>query len=250
MRNKSKKATLNELADSLERWGKKHEVIEDPYLNGLINALRTQYGFDFWVDNNPIDLLPVPSASSIKDDRQKINLLNAFRNVLVFVPIAFTWASISQATSAFARYTEKGNARIVNFFDFWENGYGELAPFWKLSNVAFVDFLLLAFIILLSIGISIFENQLEKRERAEQERLESERMTLALEVGQILLPYKKPTVQLINRQVYHSISQLNAVTAKLLAVAKKNKTLHNSTSNLKNISNELKIIKSNIKNIR
>jgi len=250
MARRSKRALMGEVADLLESWGRKHSLLADPYVEGLLSCLRTNSQLSFWVEQRAIDMLPVPTTSEVEADRRRVNLLNAFRNVMVFVPIAFTWAAISQATSAFARYTESGSARIVNFFDFWENGYGVLSPFWKLSNVALVDFLLLSFIIFLSIGISILENRLIKEEKQEQVHLDSERLNLALKIDQALLPYQKPTVQVVNRQVSQSIAQLNSVTSKLLAIVNQQKSLSSSKFNLKQVAQELKSIKSSIRKLR
>jgi hypothetical protein len=247
---RSKKASLGEVADLLESWGRKHSLLADPYVEGLLKGLRTNSQFAYWVEQRAVEMLPLPNTISIASDRRRVNLLNAFRNVMVFVPIAFTWAAISQATSAFARYTELGSSRIVNFFDFWENGYGVLSPFWKLSNVALIDFLLLSFIIFLSIGISILENRLEKEDKQEQALLDSERLSLALKIDQALLPYQKPTIQVVNRQVSQSIAQLNSVTANLLSVINKQKSLPKSKFDLKHLAKELKIIKSSIQKLR
>jgi hypothetical protein len=250
MPNRSKRASLGEVADLLERWGRKHSLLADPYVEGLLNGLRTNSQLAYWVEQRAVEMLPMPNTTSVASDRRRVNLLNAFRNVMVFVPIAFTWAAISQATSAFARYTETGSSRIVNFFDFWENGYGALSPFWKLSNVALVDFLLLSFIIFLSIGISLLENRLEKNDKQEQAHLDSERLNLAIKIDQALLPYQKPTVQVVNRQVSQSIAQLNSVTLKLLAIVNQQKSLSKSKFNLKQVANELKSIKSSIRKLR
>ena len=103
MPKRSKRASLGEVADLLERWGRKHSLLADPYVEGLINGLRTNSQLAYWVEQRAVEMLPMPNTTSVASDRRRVNLLNAFRNVMVFVPIAFTWAAISQATSAFAR---------------------------------------------------------------------------------------------------------------------------------------------------
>jgi hypothetical protein len=113
-----------------------------------------------------------------------------------------------------------------------------------------VDFLLLSFIIFLSIGISLLENRLEKNDKQEQAHLDSERLNLAIKIDQALLPYQKPTVQVVNRQVSQSIAQLNSVTSKLLTIVNQQKSLSKSKLNLRQVANELKSIKSSIRKLR
>lgn len=250
MPKRSKNATLSETADLLERWARKHSLLEDPYVEGLLDGLRNNSLLSYWVELKAVEMLPLPKTTLIDQSRRRVNLLNAFRNVMVFVPIAFTWAAISQATSAFARYTETGSSRIVNFFDFWENGYGVLAPFWKLSNVALVDFILLTFIIFLSISISLLESRVEKDEKFEQSQIDSERLSLAIKIDQALLPFQKPTIEVVNRQVKQSISQLNSTTSNLLKIIKQQKNLTTPKFNLKQIASDLKNIKTSIRKMR
>ena len=143
---------LPELANSLEQWAIRYSLNADPYIVGLLQGMRSKKKIAFWADTRAVDMLPFPEATSGIATKKRLDALLAFRNIMVFVPIAFTWAAISQATTAFAEYAKLGEAKVVNFFDFWENGYGVLSPFWTLSNVARIDFLLLAVIIGFCLG--------------------------------------------------------------------------------------------------
>jgi hypothetical protein len=87
--------------------------------------------------------------------------MSVLRNSLVFLPVALTWFAISKATSAFALYTSDNSLSVVNFLDFWENGYGVLASRWALSNVATLDFEIILLIIALTIAITFLDRSLK-----------------------------------------------------------------------------------------
>ena len=240
----TRKSLTREMATSLEHWAIRYGFQSDPYVSGLLGALTTRKQISYWSELRATEMLPIPEAQSGNRLRARMPFYLAFRNIMVFVPIAFTWAAISQATTAFSEYTNQGAARIVNFFDFWENGYGVLPQFWTLSNVARVDFLLLSSIILVSILISVSESKIQKVENNEKERLDRERLQIALNIDEILHQFRKPTSVLINRQIAQSIINLNETSKALRSVAKEAATVGKKSANYSEILRELASLKS------
>jgi hypothetical protein len=241
---------LPELANSLEQWAIRYSLNADPYVVGLLQGMRSKKKIAFWADTRAVDMLPLPEATSGIATKKRLDALLAFRNIMVFVPIAFTWAAISQATTAFAEYAKRGEAKVVNFFDFWENGYGVLSPFWTLSNVARIDFLLLAIIIFVSIGISLSERKLSNLETSEKARLDTERLQIAINIDEALSDYRYPTTQLVNRQLAQSIVNLNETARALRAAAKEQESFNRKSANYKELLSELAGIKALISRIK
>jgi hypothetical protein len=241
---------LPELANSLEQWAIRYSLNADPYVVGLLQGMRSKKKIAFWADTRAVDMLPFPEAASGIATKKRLDALLAFRNIMVFVPIAFTWAAISQATTAFAEYAKRGEAKVVNFFDFWENGYGVLSSFWTLSNVARIDFLLLAVIIFVSIGISLSERKLSNLETTEKARLDTERLQIAINIDEALSDYRYPTTQLVNRQLAQSIVNLNETARALRAAAKEQESFNRKSANYKELLSELAGIKALISRIK
>lgn len=241
---------LPELANSLEQWAIRYSLNADPYVVGLLQGMRSKKKIAFWADTRAVDMLPLPEATSGIATKKRLDALLAFRNIMVFVPIAFTWAAISQATTAFAEYAKLGEVKVVNFFDFWENGYGVLSPFWTLSNVARIDFLLLAVIIFISIGISLSERKLSNLETTEKARLDTERLQIAINIDEALSDYRYPTTQLVNRQLAQSIVNLNETARALRAAAKEQESFNRKSANYKELLSELAGIKALISRIK
>lgn len=248
---RSKKSDLLiELANSLEQWAIRYSLNSDPYVVGLLQGMRTRKKIAFWADTRAVDMLPIPEATSGIATKKRLDAFQAFRNIMVFVPIAFTWAAISQATTAFAEYANRGQSKVVNFFDFWENGYEVLSPFWTLSNVARVDFILLTIIIFVSIGISYSERKLSSLESTEKARLDTERLQIAINIDEALSDYRYPSVQLVNRQIAQSILNLNETARSLRAAAKEQESFNRKSANYKELLAEIAGIKSLISRIK
>jgi hypothetical protein len=146
-----------ELAAELRTWAATHQISDDIYLSELADALESGDQLDYWSRYENLDLLPTPVGTSGQRELRLSDALINFRNIMVFVPVAFTWAGISQATAAFSEYAASNTNKVVNFFDFWENGYGVLNQFWTLSNIALIDFLLLMIVIIASTLITVFQ---------------------------------------------------------------------------------------------
>lgn len=208
------------LAEKLERWVKSNGIGDDPYLSQLIEALRTNKNLHVWADIDPLSYLPYVKASSGDRRSSIVRFLTLLRNVLVFAPVALTWAAVGQATTAFARYTEENQNSVTNFLDFWQNGYGYLSDKWKIGAVAEFDFILIMIVILLTVFVSLASHRLQAQKQAEEKVLDIDRAALALEIALVIHDKRKITPLNMNQSVAGSISRLVTASQNLEAAAK------------------------------
>jgi hypothetical protein len=164
-----------QLADQVDFWSRKYKVDRDPYVTGLSDSLREKKNLQIWAAMNPIEYLPQPEITEGLATAKWARLLILIRNVLVFAPVALTWAAVGQATSAFSRYVDENGADVVNFLDFWENGYGYLGTEWQISHVAFLDFLIILVVIILTLISSVFGKRASELQSKFDQQIERER---------------------------------------------------------------------------
>jgi hypothetical protein len=209
-----------ELAEELRLWAANHEVTDDVYVRQLADALASGDQLDYWSRYDNLELLPAGKSPSGQRELRLSDALINFRNIMVFVPVAFTWAGISQATSAFSEYSSANTNRVVNFFDFWENGYGVLSDFWTLSNVAQIDFLLLTIVIMASTVIAILQSKARRLVSAAEKETDQLRIELALRINLYLHDFRSPTPLVVNQRVAQSVMNLRKSSAELLSASK------------------------------
>ena len=123
------------LANSLQSWAEQYQLSDDPYVAGLTAAVSNRKNLPMWASLNPLEYLPHAKVRSNPQLHLVTLIMTIARNALVFLPVALTWFAISKATSAFATYTANNTLQVVNFLDFWENGYGVLSKTWSLSLI-------------------------------------------------------------------------------------------------------------------
>jgi hypothetical protein len=213
------------LADKIERWTIANGVTGDPYLTQLVESLRSRRNLHIWAELNPMEYMPHASAIAGVKRNSLVRLLTILRNVLVFAPVALTWAAVAAATSAFGRYTEENQNSVTNFLDFWQNGYGYLADHWKIGHVAQLDFIMILIVIALTIFVSIASHKLQTEKILEEKRLDEDRAAIALEIMMLLHDKKKITPLNMNQAVAGSISRLVSATRDLEAAAKEVKKI-------------------------
>jgi hypothetical protein len=209
-----------ELADQVESWAYKYQVSRDPYTNGLSNSLREKKNLQIWAAMNPIEYLPQPEITEGIAIARWARLLTLIRNVLVFAPVALTWAAVGQATSAFSRYVDENGADVVNFLDFWENGYGYLGTEWQISKVAFLDFLIILVVIILTLIASVFGKRASELQAKFDQQIERERIGLAVEINSFLFDKQKATNVSMNASLAGAIAKLLNATDSLEDVTK------------------------------
>ena len=209
-----------ELAAELRIWAATHQISDDIYLRQLADALESGDQLDYWSRYDNLDLLPTPVETLGQRELRLSDALVNFRNIMVFVPVAFTWAGISQATAAFSKYAANNANKVVNFFDFWENGYGVLNQFWTLSNIALVDFLLLTIIIIASTFITFFQVKGRRLISVAEKKSDQERIELALKINRYLHDFQSPTPVVINQRVAQSVTNLKKSSEELVRASK------------------------------
>lgn len=216
---KSKNQNL-ELAQSLAAWGAKHQIENDIYINSLGESLQSGLGLQSLAQYDATETLPHPEIKAgFKETNLSENLISA-RNILVFVPVAFTWAGISQATAAYSTYTAANPNTIVNFFDFWENGYGVLEKFWTLSSITRIGFLLLALIIVASTAIAVLQKKAINQKRISQKEIAKERFELGFTINQFLFQFKSITPIALNQNSLAAVRELKATSVAIAKIAK------------------------------
>lgn len=213
-----------ELANSLNSWSQKNQVGDDIYVKTLAESLETGIGLQALAQYDATQTLPHPENSAgLRESRYSETLISV-RNILVFVPVAFTWAGISQATAAYSTYTAANPNTIVNFFDFWENGYSVLPKFWTLSSITRIGFLLLSLIILTSVAIAVLQKTSSTQKREAEKAISKERFHLGFEINQYLFQFKTITPVALTQNSLAAVRELkatSAATAKIVKSAEK-----------------------------
>jgi hypothetical protein len=208
------------LAEKLEDWARLRGVERDPYLSQLTESLKERKNLHMWAELQPLDFLPYPKSDAQNRKSDLVRILTIIRNVLVFAPVALTWAAVSAATTGFAAYTKENGASVVNFLDFWQNGYGYLSDKWKIGEVARLDFILVMIVIVLTLFVSIVGHRAQELRNAEEALIDQERSIIALEIAQVLHDKRKVTTVTMNQALAGSISRLVNATHNLESAAK------------------------------
>ncbi len=206
---------LTALSASLRSFGDRYKVSNHPYISGLLAAIESKKNLHIWAELDPLDYLPHPEAVSAAPKARLVRILIVVRNVLVFAPVALTWAAVSAATTGFSKYIDANGADVVNFLDFWQNGYDILAEEWKIGNVARLDFIIVVIVILLTLYVSQAGHKVEEIEIAEEAAIDSERLALAPDIQAQLHDKRKITTVNMNASLAGAISRLVAATNNL-----------------------------------
>jgi hypothetical protein len=208
------------LAEKLERWVALRGINNDPYLRQLIDSLYERKNLHVWAEIQPLDFMPHPTSILQMRQSNLVRILTILRNVLVFAPVALTWAAVSAATTGFAAYTKENGDSVSNFLDFWQNGYGFLAPHWRIGEVARLDFVLILLVIGLTLYVSLAGHKAQMLRINEEIRIDQERVELALEISSVLHDKRKITTVTMNQALAGSISRLVNATHNLETATK------------------------------
>jgi len=175
-----------ELAQSLSEWGIAHGVSEDPYLNGVSDAIYKNRDLSVWAEFEPLEYLPQGNVSQGARSIKWGRILGIARNILVFAPVALTWKGVEEATTAFSNFVAQNSASTVNFLEFWQNGYGVLPEVWTISSVARMDYIIVGIVIFLSLFATYLNEQGRSRRSVGQRSLDLDRTYLAIEIKKYL----------------------------------------------------------------
>ena len=208
------------LAQSLEEWGRTYGTASDPYVSSLLADLRERKNLTMWATMNPMDLLPQPVLNSGAKFLSWTRRLTILRNVLVFAPVALTWYAVGQATTAFSKYVSSHGTDVVNFLDFWQNGYGALAKEWTISKVATLDFLIIALVIALTLIVSFQAKRGSDLQAAAEQKIDAARTKIALELTAFLHDKQAVTNVTMNATLARALEKLLSATRGLEATSK------------------------------
>ena len=204
-----------EIAEKIEQWALYHGLRTEFEVSTLIEDLRQQRFLNFWAAREIESLLPKPKIPAVERLRVLQQRLLFFRNVIVFLPVTITWIAISEASSSFSSFIAENEAVVVNFLEFWQGGYGDLDPIWKLSTIALIDFFILAVIILLTIGAQVVKLRSEKYVRTPDTFPLEQRFLLLQELKEFLAQQEALTPLTFNRQLATSLRNLGRSTDNL-----------------------------------
>ena len=104
-----------ELLTKVENWARQNQNDQNPFVAGITEALKTGKDLAFWSNYSAVELLPESQVNLNEKLHSRAQFINQMRNVLVFAPIAFTWASISVATTNYAKFTRSAGNINLNF---------------------------------------------------------------------------------------------------------------------------------------
>ena len=234
------------LLNSLQSWSTLYGVQADPYVLGLTNAVAARKNLPMWASLDPLEYLPHADVNTHKRLHLLSLIMSVLRNSLVFLPVALTWYAISKATSAFALYTADNSLSVVNFLDFWENGYGVLAEEWSLSHVATLDFQIILGIIGLTIAITFLDRSLREKKNQALQTADEDRIQMALAISSYLFDQQRVTNVTVNQSLSRAIRDILNSTESLEKTSRElNKSVKLMPNN-RDLLTEIKNIKSKI----
>ena len=194
------------LATEVKSWSSQNSVADDPYVEALVSAIEAGDNLTAFATTNPFDLLPEPVLKQGRFLRRIARVLTIVRNVLVFAPVLLTWLAISRATESFGRYSEavreaqvaasnqgeSAPVRELNLLQVWESGGSEpalpgfepLDNFWRITDVATLDALLIAVIIAFTLLANTLEARASGRQAGHARIIERERTRIAVSIIQ------------------------------------------------------------------
>ena len=208
------------LLDEVNAWALTNGQLNDPYIRELTKALSTGEDLIAIAEFNPLDTLPRPTLKTGARSLSLSNTLSIFRNVLVFLPVALTWIAISKSTTAFAAYTEANKGSVVNFLEFWQNGYGVLPKSWTIGEVAFLDFMIIITVIALTLITAFMNKSRVAKQKAFAAQASIGRLELAISINKFLVAARTPTTTSINQTTAATVASLNAAVRNLGAASK------------------------------
>ena len=244
---RSKKDLEGELVfNSLTSWKSLYQIHGDPYVEGLLGALKDDHDLEIWASLNPLEYLPHADVQSNQRVNRVLFILALIRNSLVFSPVALTWLAISKATAAFSAYTADNSLTVVNFLEFWENGYGVLSKTWALSSVATLDFQIILLIISLTVFLGISERRVKKLRALAMESADIDRIQMSLEISKYLYGVQRPTVAVVNAATGSILRNLNSASKSLEQTSKELSKSVKSLPSHRDLLTEIKKIKARL----
>ena len=219
-RRRPKSTEHIQLAERIEGWALQNGLFGDHRVVSLTSDLRGQTNWRHWSTLGRDELLPTPDSEAANKLRGIYRTVLFLRNLLVFLPVTVTWIAISESTSAFSEFIADNEGSVVNFLQFWEDGYGYLASIWQLSTIAFIDFIILLVIMLLTISMQIINARIQRLQDQGRGLVEQEREQLIKELRELLLKSQEITPLTLNQGLANAVRDLNRSSENLERLTK------------------------------
>lgn len=204
------------LANLVSSWAAEYRLLDHPYIDGLLRSLTSNRNMTMWANMSHVNLLPEPLNLKDLPTLKIIKSLTAIRNIVILLPLAYTWLAIGKASSAFQAYIAQNSSPSQNFLDFWQNGYGVLGDVWQFSNMATWDSLFVFFIIFLTIGIQQANSRADYLWKKEQVKIDRERIEMAWAISDFFEGKQIETNQKINDALIKAIEDLTESSKSLV----------------------------------
>ena len=240
---------LDILKAEVEAFAQRYGQTENPYLVAVHSGLDEGFVSPEIAGLDPLTYLPSRPKLEVGRRLRLARILAALRNILIFLPVALTWAAVGEATKAFNVFVLQNAGTPANFLQFWQDGYGVLDRFWSIGSIATLDFYLVLLIIVLTALVAFFQGSGQDSRSQLLSEFMDERVALALRIATLKLQFGAPTAQDIPKDVARSIRELRLLLAKLEAgkdlegagkqVAKQVDSVRALTTKLDQLSNSL-----------
>jgi hypothetical protein len=233
-------------AVELLAWANSHNISDDSYIATVAKDINDKQNYSFWAEQNALDLLP--SAESIigKKFIEVSRFLAIIRNVLIFTPVALTWAAVGNATRAFSQFIELNGTTTVNFLDFWQNGYDLLDPFWRLSSVAEKVFIIISVVIITTLVSSALFSYGKKIDDKRNDFLEKDRIKIGLRLNKYFYDRKISSPENISKDVVKAIASLTEASKNILGATT---TMTRVSNTLSILENQMDVLQKNLEQL-
>lgn len=201
------------LQASLQAWAQAFGHTQNSYVVGLNASLENKRELEFWQSLDPLEYLPSFNPMRSTSILKIVRLLAGIRNIIIFVPVALTWAAVAEATKAFNEFILQNSGTPANFLQFWQDGYGLLDPFWRIGSIAELDFILVAIVIVLTSIVSVMQARGQNIAQVESVEFVNSRTTLALEINSSLYDYRTIQSGSVSAEVAKSVKSLRSALA-------------------------------------
>jgi hypothetical protein len=221
MATRKKKTTAPaDLIAEIKEWAHSNHCENDAMVTTLIEDLESGQDLDAWASLASFEILPPVEYRAGDKQIRLTNLIAISRNILVFVPVALTWIAVSKATTAFEQYTTANPSAVVNFLEFWQNGYGILSKDWTIGHIALLDGGIIGVVIALSMAVSVLEIRHKQAMRKIVPALDNKRLALGVKIFKYLHTQKSVTPEVVNASVAASIRNLLATSKEMTKTSK------------------------------
>lgn len=198
------------LADRLQAWAETYGHTQDPYIVELYADLKAGKALDYWSSIEPLEYLPNLDFMRRSNALKVARFLAGFRNIIIFVPVAITWAAVSEATTAFNTFVQQNTGTPANFLQFWQDGYGILDTFWSIGNIAKLDFVIVAAVIAMTAAVAWLQSRGQSEATRRGWGFAQGRRALALDIKRVLFTYRPVVSGNVPVEVAKSVRELRS----------------------------------------